>query len=181
MSRVIHFEILSHDPKAMAEFYKKALGWKTRDSGIPGTTYWLVTTGPAKSAGIDGGLMGKDLPQPELNKQAVINTAQVPSLARTTGDIVKAGGKLVFGPHEIPGVGTFAYFTDPEGTMFGVLQPAPRARKKAAKKKTAKRKAPAARRPAGGKTAKRKTAKRKTAKRKTAKLTTAKRKTARRK
>jgi len=39
--------------------------------------------------------------------------------------IEQAGGKRVHGPNDIPTVGFYAYCTDPSGTMFGVLQPAP--------------------------------------------------------
>ena len=35
-----------------------------------------------------------------------------------------AGGKKVHGPNEIPGVGVHAYCADPEGNLFGILQPA---------------------------------------------------------
>jgi predicted enzyme related to lactoylglutathione lyase len=32
------------------------------------------------------------------------------------------------GPNEIPGVGLHAYCADPEGNLFGILQPAPASR-----------------------------------------------------
>jgi predicted enzyme related to lactoylglutathione lyase len=55
--------------------------------------------------------------------QAVINTIQVPSLADTLVKVEAGGGTKIHGPMEIPGVGTHAYCTDPDGTFFGLLEP----------------------------------------------------------
>jgi uncharacterized protein len=121
MSRVVHFEVLSRRPKEAAAFYEKALGWKPLAWGGP-PAYWLLSTGPRAAPGIDGAVMQRHFPQ------AVINTVWVPSLAHATHRIEGAGGKRVHGPSEIPGVGLHAYFSDPEGTLFGVLQPEQRKR-----------------------------------------------------
>ena len=114
MNRVIHFEILSNDPEKSAHFYGDVFGWKIQSPPGP-MKYWLVHTGTG-GPGIDGGIMGTHFPQ------AVINTIETESLEETRGRIIAAGGKLVHGPHEVPGVGLHAYFTDPDGTMFGVMQ-----------------------------------------------------------
>src|SRR5256885_16268297 len=56
MSRVIHFEIPASDPERAANFYRKAFGWKIEKWPGP-MEYWLVTTGPEGTPGINGGLM----------------------------------------------------------------------------------------------------------------------------
>ena len=58
--------------------------------------------------------------------QPVINTALVDSLDDALEKTRAAGGKVVFGPQEIPNVGTHAYCEDPEGNLFGVVQEAGR-------------------------------------------------------
>lgn len=116
MSRVVHFEILADDPKRAAQFYQDALGWDVQGWEDGAEAYWLITTGPDGTPGINGGLMGRHFPQ------GVINTIEVDSLAETLAKIEDAGAK-VHGPNEIPGVGTHAYCRDPEGVLFGVLQP----------------------------------------------------------
>jgi uncharacterized protein len=116
MSRPTHFEILAEEPEKMAEFYKNALGWEINTWEGP-QAYWLVNTG-ADAPGIDGAIMGRSL------NQAVINTVEVQSLDATLEAVTTYGGKLVHGPNDIPEVGRHAYFSDPEGTIFGVLQPA---------------------------------------------------------
>lgn len=118
MSRPVHFEILADDPLKMAAFYRRALGWEVNAWGAGEQTYWLITTGPKDTPGIDGGLMAREF------KQAVINTMAVDILEATLEQVRAAGGQVVREPHEIPGVGLHAYCTDPEGSLFGLLQPA---------------------------------------------------------
>jgi hypothetical protein len=40
--------------------------------------------------------------------------------------VTDAGGKIIWGPHDIPGIGKHAYFQDTEGNVVSMLQPAPR-------------------------------------------------------
>jgi predicted enzyme related to lactoylglutathione lyase len=117
MSRIVHFEIQGDAPEALAEFYQKVLGWEIASWEGP-QKYWLATTGPDKRPGINGALMGWSFRQ-----QPVINTAEVENLDETLKRVESAGGKLLLGPNEIPGIGTHAYCSDPEGIVFGVLQP----------------------------------------------------------
>src|SRR5947209_2009451 len=139
MPRVTHFEILGEDPEALARFYQQALGWKVKDAGMPGMKYMLVNTGPDKERGINGGMMARG-----SFPQGIINTLEVPSLAKTSDKIAAAGGNKVQGPYEIPGIGMHAYFVDPAGNMFGVLEP-PKAARGAASRASAGRRAAAAR------------------------------------
>ncbi len=115
MHRPVHFEILCDNPEKIAAFYRDALGWEIASWG-PQQTYWLVTTGPENTPGINGGIMNKHFPQ------AVINTVDVPSLQEALEKIEKAGGRKIHGPNQIPGVGLHAYCADPEGNLFGILQ-----------------------------------------------------------
>ena len=119
MRRPVHFEILADDPEKLAGFYETVFGWEVADWGGGAQTYWITTTGPDDEPGINGAFMHRAL------DQAVINTLEVDSLEETTRQIEAAGGEVVHGPNEVPGVGTHAYFADPEGILFGVMQPAP--------------------------------------------------------
>ena len=117
--RPVHFEILSKDPERSAKFYREALGWEVNSWPGGEQTYWLVTTGPTEQPGINGGIMGQHLPQ------VVINTIEVPVLAEAIAKIEAAGGKVVHGPNEVADVGLHAYCADPDGTLFGVMEPHP--------------------------------------------------------
>jgi len=117
MSRVIHFEIPSNDPDKLSEFYKKVFGWKFEKWGGP-MEYWMVNTGPEGQPGINGGFMRKQGPV-----TGTTNTIGVESVDESVKSANKAGGKVVMEKTPIPTVGYFAYLQDPEGNIFGVMQP----------------------------------------------------------
>ncbi|MBI5869199.1 MAG: VOC family protein [candidate division Zixibacteria bacterium] len=117
MSRPVHFEILAEHPEAVAAFYQKVFGWTTNTwTGSP-QSYWLINTGPDGTVGINGGIMHRHFPQ------AISLTMAVDSLDETIAKIEASGGQKILGPDEIPGIGLHAYFKDPDGNIFGVLQP----------------------------------------------------------
>jgi predicted enzyme related to lactoylglutathione lyase len=122
MSRIVHFEIPAVDPERAAAFYKKVFGWKF-DKWAGPMDYWLVTTGPDGTPGINGGMLRKAAPV-----SVTTNTVEVDSVDGAAAAAVKAGGKQVTPKSPIPGVGYFAYFEDTEGNLFGVMQRDPKAK-----------------------------------------------------
>jgi predicted enzyme related to lactoylglutathione lyase len=148
MDPVVHFEIPFEDRKRMAKFYRSAFGWQTEMLGEEMGNYVLATTietgekGPKRPGAINGGFYPKHPDWP----------AQYPSIVIAVGDIrkaiakvTKAGGSVLGEPMDIPGVGNYVSFMDPEGNRVSMLQPIPRnwhaPKKKAAKKKAVKAKA----------------------------------------
>src|SRR5260370_15031872 len=115
MSRVIHFEIPASDPERASAFYKKVFGWKVEKWPGP-MEYWMVTTGAEGAPGINGGLMKN------TDVKTTTNTIGVDSVDAAVETVKKAGGKLVMPKTAIPTVGYFAYLTDTEGNLFGVMQ-----------------------------------------------------------
>ncbi len=75
----------------------------------------MVKTG--EGPGIDGGLMRRAAPDQGPN-----NVVAVPSVDGSTTTIVAAGGTLVVPKMAVPSVGWTAYFADPEGNAFGIMQ-----------------------------------------------------------
>ena len=119
MGRVIHFEITADDPERAAEFYRKVFGWKINNWGGP-EPYWLAETGDRSQPGIDGAIMHR-----HEGGTKVINTVEVESWEQAAEAITAAGGKLVSGKNEIPGVGFHGYALDTEGNLFGFMESAP--------------------------------------------------------
>ena len=119
MARPVHFEIPAGDVPRMIEFYSKIFGWTFQQWG--GEPYWLIKTG--EGPGIDGGLMPRREPG-----GLTVNTMQVTSTDETVAAILAAGGSQAVPKLGIPGVGWLAYCKDPEGTLFGVMQPDPNAK-----------------------------------------------------
>jgi uncharacterized protein len=117
MSRVIHFEIPANDPDKLSDFYKKVFGWKFEKWG-GSMEYWMVNTGAEGQPGINGGFMRKQGPV-----TGTTNTIGVESVDESVKSVKNAGGKVVMEKTPIPTIGYFAYLQDPEGNVFGVMQP----------------------------------------------------------
>jgi predicted enzyme related to lactoylglutathione lyase len=121
MPRPIHFEIPADDPARAARFYEKVFGWSFQKWEGP-MEYWMVSTGPDGTRGIDGGLMRREQPG-----ASTVNVVDVASVDETTRTVRSAGGTLVAPKMAVPGVGWVAYYMDPEKNVFGVMQEDPSA------------------------------------------------------
>jgi predicted enzyme related to lactoylglutathione lyase len=116
MPKVIHFEIESKHPEQTIAFYEKAFGWQfTKFEGD--FDYWLITAGTQEEQGINGALM-----RGSEETLRTINTIEVPSITEYLTRVEEAGGKIESPAMEIPGVGVFAYCSNPEGLKFGIIQ-----------------------------------------------------------
>lgn len=120
--RVIHFELNVRNVEKAKEFYEKVFNWKIEKWDGP-MEYWFVVTGDKKEAGINGG-MGKV----ESESSSIINTIGVEDIDKVIEQIKMMGGKIVNPKHAVPGIGWLAYFKDPEGLLFGIMQDDPRAK-----------------------------------------------------
>jgi predicted enzyme related to lactoylglutathione lyase len=116
MNRVVHFELGASDPARAVEFYKNVFGWEAQKWGAE--EYWLMKTGSAPEAGIDGAILRNKDSQPRT-----VNSIQVTSLEESAEKVESHGGKVVVPKMTIPGVGYVAYCTDTEGNIFGIYQP----------------------------------------------------------
>jgi predicted enzyme related to lactoylglutathione lyase len=122
MPRVVHFEIDAKKPEKAVQFYEKVFGWKIEKWNGP-VDYWLITTGEKKELGIDGGLSKRTEAMP-----STVNTIDVPSVDEYVKKVVKNGGSIIRPKGAVPGVGWLAYFKDPEGNVWGMMQNDPSAR-----------------------------------------------------
>ncbi|ACL60941.1 VOC family protein [Methylobacterium nodulans] len=126
MDPVVHFEMPYEDRDRMVQFYESAFGWKAQKLGPEMGNYVIVTTAnadvkpDAPRGSIDGGFWEKRADWP----------AQVPAIVIGVGDIrgtmekiLRAGGKILGDPMQIPGVGEYVSFLDTEGNRASLLQP----------------------------------------------------------
>lgn len=118
MPRVTHFEIYTDDPEAVQPFYRDVFGWTFTKFDGP-MEYWLVTTGDGKDPGINGGLTR---PRPGQSP-GTLNTIAVESLAQSIKKLEQNGGKVCVPKMAIPKVGWLAYAEDPQGNVFGIIEP----------------------------------------------------------
>jgi predicted enzyme related to lactoylglutathione lyase len=109
---VVHWEFWSKDPSKVSDFYSKVFDWKIQP--IPGMDYHFVDT---QGGGINGGIMKpKDGPWPG-NMAFYID---VDDLASYRKRITEAGGKILVEEQEVPGMGWFSLFSDPDGRVLGI-------------------------------------------------------------
>ena len=120
MPRVVHFELSAQDPDRLQQFYRGVFAWEFTSWGGD-QEYWLIKTGPDSVPGIDGGMGRRN-----DDRVGGVNSIAVDSLEQTLALIEKHGGQAVTPKMEIPGVGTIAYFDDPEGNRGCAVQFAPR-------------------------------------------------------
>ena len=116
MPRVVHFEIDAKKPERAVEFYQKVFGWKI-EKWKGSVDYWLIATGNEKEPGIDGGLGKRTEAEP-----STVNTIDVPSVDQYSKKVESNGGSIIRPKMAVPGVGWMAYFKDPEGNIWGMME-----------------------------------------------------------
>ncbi len=124
MDRVVHFEIPADDVDRAKAFYGSVFGWGLDDYEMASGTYTIVRTVPTderqmptEPGAINGGLMRRspEAPHPIL-------TIQVDAIDDALERIEAGGGRVVTPRTEVPDIGWFAYFEDPEGNTLGLWE-----------------------------------------------------------
>jgi hypothetical protein len=108
-----HFELMSGDPEKIREFYARVFAWSFDDKAMPG--YTVINTGQPPG----GGLMKRPPQAPESRLNVYF---KVDRLDDTMKKVESAGGKIVVPKTNIPNVGNYAFFTDPEGVIVGIFE-----------------------------------------------------------
>jgi predicted enzyme related to lactoylglutathione lyase len=116
LPRVIHFEIDAKKPERAIKFYEKVFDWKIEKWKGP-IDYWLIMTGKEKEPGIDGGLAKRTEAE-----HSTVNTIDVPSVNEYVKKVESNGGSIIRPKTAVPGVGWMAYFKDPEGNIWGIME-----------------------------------------------------------
>jgi predicted enzyme related to lactoylglutathione lyase len=121
MSRAVHFEIQASNPQALIDFYSSLFGWSFNK--WDGGEYWMIHTGPDEQPGINGGLLPRRGPAPA--EMAAVNafviTVDVENIDAAMAKAASGGVECV-PKMAVPGIGWLAYFKDPDGNIFGMMQ-----------------------------------------------------------
>lgn len=112
---VVHWELWSQNPSKLSDFYARVFDWQIRH--IPEMDYHLVETGG--EGGINGGIMTPKAGPWPGNMAFYID---VEDLASYCDKIKQAGGKVIVERMDVPEVGAFALFEDPDGRVLGLWQ-----------------------------------------------------------
>lgn len=109
------YELATPDVKRATKFYGKVLGWKFADAGMAGFDYTLAKQGKDMIAGMFA-------PEPAMPSFWLIYFV-VDDCDAAAAKVAALGGSVHTVPADIPGTGRFAIVTDPQGAVFGMLQP----------------------------------------------------------
>lgn len=108
-------ELASVDPEASAKFYAEIGGYEIEKMAM-GMDYTVLKAGGIPRAGI----MKQEMPgQPH----AWLPYVQVANTDATAAKAKKLGANVVVPPTDIPNVGRFAVFLDPQGAALGIIHP----------------------------------------------------------
>lgn len=111
-------ELYSTDWKKGFEFYAGQFGWtkgEAMDMGAMGTYQLFLIDGEQS-----GGMMNKP---PEVPVPAWLYYFTVDDINAGSERVKAAGGKVLFGPMEVPGGGWISQCQDPQGAMFAIMTP----------------------------------------------------------
>ena len=111
---VVHWELMSKEPEKLASFYEKVFDWSVRY--MPEFDYRMVD--PGGQGGIGGGIVKPQREGPWPGN--MLFYIDVDDLAAYREKIDAAGGKICVEEEQVPGMGAFSLFTDPEGRMMGL-------------------------------------------------------------
>ena len=121
---VVFWELWSKTPEKVSEFYKKVFDWKISRSNVaaPEMNFHMVDTGVP--GGINGAIMTPPRPGPWPGNMSMY--VGVDDLAAYRKRVTEAGGKILVEEQQVPGMGAFTLFSDPDGRVVGLWQDAKR-------------------------------------------------------
>jgi len=118
LGRPVWYELMTTDMKAAEAFYRDVVGWKTSPMGGIGQPYTMFKRSGDQST---GGVMAKppDVKAPPFWAMYIAT----PELEETAAKIKRLGGKAHGEVMDIPKVGRFQMFMDPQGAAFYIFEP----------------------------------------------------------
>ena len=116
-NKLCYFELLVSDVSKAKDFYTKVFDWKIKPSGMAGThDYHDIDTGAEPS----GGLMRKP---DEAPAHMLTTYILVDSIDDTLKRVAEAGGQVGTPKREIPTMGWWALFLDPDEIPIMIYEP----------------------------------------------------------
>jgi uncharacterized protein len=118
-------ELMTTDPAAAGAFYEKVFGWKQRPVDMGGgMTYTLLDRPGVKNAKGDQASAGGMMKSPDgVPYSFWLAYVSVDNCDKISERAARLGAKVVVPPQDIPNVGRFACWADPQGASIAILQP----------------------------------------------------------
>ena len=109
-------ELMTTDATAAVAFYAELLGWKIETVPMPTGDYHVASVGDEKVAGIMGTPQEVKATQPNWGTYLTVD--DVDGFATRISDL---NGTVLVPPTDIPGVGRFLTFQDPQGAVLSAI------------------------------------------------------------
>ena len=109
-------ELMTSDVEAAKTFYNKLFGWETKDMPMEGMTYTMVKAGDKDVGGIM--LIPKEAQGMPPKWGTYVTVDNVDEVAKTAEQL---GAKICMPPQDIPSVGRFCVFQDPQGATISAI------------------------------------------------------------
>jgi len=114
-------ELMSTDVEASRKFYSELLGWTAKEMPMPTGTYYVFHAGEQQAAGLMAmPPQAKGIP---TYWGSYVTVADVDAL---TAQAARMGARILVPPMDVPGVGRFSTFQDPQGGVLSVITYSPR-------------------------------------------------------
>ena len=111
----IWHELITSDPVAATKFYADVVGWSAAPAPDAPMPYWLMSAQGEPVAGIMKTMEHASHP-------GWCGYVGVDDVDATTAKATSLGSKVVAPPTDIPNVGRFAVFNDPQGAVIGLMK-----------------------------------------------------------
>lgn len=112
-------QLNAKQPAPAKQFYTQLFGWKAQDDPMPGGggdyTTFLLNGQPI------GGIMPMPPNVPASAPSHWLTYFASADIDATTAKVTGLGGKTMVPPTDIPGMGRFAVFQDPQGAFFAAV------------------------------------------------------------
>jgi predicted enzyme related to lactoylglutathione lyase len=110
-------ELMTRDVDGSKKFYKQVLGWEMEEMPMEGGAYTIIKAGGQGVAGIMAmpPKVPKEVPS---HWAAYVTVDDADAVAKKAQD---AGATIVVPPTDVPKVGRFCTFQDPQGAVLSVM------------------------------------------------------------
>ncbi len=118
-------ELMTTDPAEATAFYEKVFGWRPRPVDMGNNmTYTLLDRPGVKNAKGDQASAGGAMKSPEgIPYSFWLAYVGVDDCDKVTERATRLGAKITMAPTDIPNVGRFSSWMDPQGASIAILQP----------------------------------------------------------
>ncbi|HEV7351559.1 MAG TPA: VOC family protein [Brevundimonas sp.] len=114
-------ELTTPDPEGGAEFYRRVLGWESVAQPMGDFTYRFFQRDGQRL----GGIMAMEGDAWKGIAPHWMLYVAVADIEAAKAEVTAAGGRVLHGPFDAPGVGRMMVISDPQDAVLTLIQPAP--------------------------------------------------------